>query len=30
MGAQLIGDGFIRRAGWLQYAASNDLIILMP
>ena len=30
MGHELIGDGFIKRAGWLQYAASNDLILLMP
>ena len=26
----VIGDNYFKRAGWLEYAASNDLIMLFP
>ena len=30
MGYASIGDNYFKRAGWLEYAASNDLIMLFP
>ena len=30
MGHAYIGDNYFKRAGWLEYAASNDLILLFP